>query len=52
MSRVYADPALPYSQSTTFEPITMDLCHSEFFGEDEYDSADETVDETLSGAFD
>lgn len=49
MKRVYADPTLPYSQSTRFPAPTFDLCEGEYYG----DYEDETVvEESFEGAFD
>lgn len=49
MSKVYADPTLPYRQSTRFPDPTIDLCEREYFGD-----IDEEVeiDEGFDGAFD
>ena len=49
ISKVYADSTLPYSQETRFVfPEGLNLCESEFAPVEE----EETVDESLSGAFD
>ncbi|MCH5221644.1 MAG: penicillin-binding protein [Muribaculaceae bacterium] len=49
ISKVYADKSLPYSQNAVFDfPQGIDLCHSDFAPDDE----DETVAESISGAFD
>lgn len=49
ISKVYADPTLPYSQDAKFEfPAGINLCESEFAPAEET----ETVDEAMSGAFD
>lgn len=49
LSKVYADRTLPYSQSARFEfPAGLNLCESEFGPMEE----EETLDETISGAFD
>ncbi len=49
ISKVYADRTLPYSQSARFEfPAGLNLCESEFGPMEE----EETLDETISGAFD
>lgn len=51
ISKVYADPSLPYSQDTRFTfPADLDLCEKEYFGEyvDENQSAEESID----GVFD
>lgn len=49
MTKVYSDPALPYSQETRFDfPAGLDLCEgSGYFVEEK-----ETVEEAISGAFD
>ncbi len=49
MSKVYADPTLPYSQNTTFDVDFSNLCDKEF-----YDYVEETpeVEELLEGVFD
>ncbi|MDE6702233.1 MAG: penicillin-binding protein [Muribaculaceae bacterium] len=49
MTKVYSDPALPYSQETRFDfPAGIDLCEgSGYFVEEK-----ETVEEAISGAFD
>ncbi len=49
MSKVYADPSLPYSQNTTFNVDFSNLCDKEF-----YDYVEETpeVEESLEGVFD
>ncbi len=50
MSKVYADPSLPYKQTSTFEfPAGINLCENEFSGVEE---SEEKVDEAISGAFD
>ncbi|MCM1066095.1 MAG: transglycosylase domain-containing protein [Muribaculaceae bacterium] len=49
ISKVYADPTLHYSQSSTFSfPAGVSLCESEFAAPEE----NQTVDEVMSGAFD
>ncbi|MDE6575390.1 MAG: penicillin-binding protein [Muribaculaceae bacterium] len=49
ISKVYADPSLPYSQSATFEfPAGLNLCHSDYVSDEE----EQTVEQTMSGAFD
>ena len=49
ISKVYADPALPYTQESRFDfPAGINLCESEFAPTEE----PETVDEAISGAFD
>lgn len=49
ISKVYADPTLPYSQGSRFEfPANIDLCASEVAPVEE----EETVEESISGAFD
>lgn len=49
ISKVYADPKLPYTQNAVFHfPQGVDLCHSELPPADE----EETFDEAISGAFD
>ena len=49
MTKVYADPSLPYSQATRFEfPADLDLCAGNgYFVEEK-----EAVEEGISGAFD
>ena len=50
MTRVYADPTLPYNQTSTFNfPADIDLCEREFYGEftDETEAA-----ESIQGVFD
>jgi len=48
ISKVYADPSLPYTQNSRFEfPAGLNLCETEFAPIEE-----ETLDESLSGAFD
>lgn len=50
ISKVYKDPALPYSQDTKFTfPEGLNLCEKEFYGE--YDTPAEVV-ESIEGAFD
>lgn len=49
ISKVYADPSLPYTQASRFEfPAGLNLCETEFAPVEE----EETLDESLSGAFD
>ncbi len=49
ISKVYADPSLPYSQSAVFEfPQGLNLCE----GTLPPDQEEETVEEVISGAFD
>lgn len=49
ISKVYADPTLPYTQEARFEfPAGLNLCETEFAPVEE----EETLDESLSGAFD
>jgi len=49
ISKVYADPTLPYSQGSRFEfPANIDLCASDVAPVEE----EETVEESISGAFD
>ncbi len=49
ISKVYADPSLPYSQSSVFEfPQGLNLCE----GTLPPDQEEETVEEVISGAFD
>ncbi len=51
MSRVYADPTLPYSQDAKFEfPEGIDLCHKEYYGEYVDESPD--TQESIEGVFD
>ena len=50
MTRVYADPTLPYNQNSKFNfPDNIDLCEREFYGEftDEAEAA-----ESIQGVFD
>ncbi|MDE7397318.1 MAG: penicillin-binding protein [Muribaculum sp.] len=50
ISKVYADPTLPYSQDIRFSfPADIDLCHKEDFGE--FVDTD-TPDESIRGVFD
>ena len=50
MTRVYADPTLPYSQSSTFTfPEGIDLCEREYYGEYTDDSE---AAESIQGVFD
>lgn len=50
MAKVYADPNLPYSQSTRFEfPAGISMCG----GDEDYSAPEEeVVEESISGAFD
>jgi len=49
ISKVYADPTLPYTQEARFNfPAGLNLCETEFAPIEE----EETLDESLSGAFD
>ena len=49
ISKVYADPTLPYSQDAVFEfPAGLNLCASDFAPVEE----EETIEESISGAFD
>lgn len=49
MSKVYADRALPYDQSKTFDfPEGVDLCEKDVSGPEER----ETAEESMEGAFD
>ena len=49
ISKVYADPSLPYSQQTVFDfPSNLNLCENSIG----YEEAEETVEEAMSGAFD
>ncbi len=49
MAKVYADPNLPYDQSSKFKfPAGLDLCEQEFAIEEE----PETTEESLEGMFD
>ena len=49
ISKVYADPKLPYSQESRFEFPNIDLCGGELSAPDE---EEETVEQGISGAFD
>lgn len=51
MSKVYADPTLPYSQNERFPSPTFDLCEKQFYGEavDPDSHADEA---SIEGVFD
>jgi len=49
ISKVYADPTLPYSQKTVFDfPANLNLCENTIG----YEETEETVEEAMSGAFD
>jgi penicillin-binding protein 1A len=49
ISKVYADKALPYKQSSTFTiPGDVSLCDREYYGEE----VEETQEEAIEGAFD
>ncbi len=49
ISKVYADPELHYSQQSRFEfPAGLNLCEGEVGASEE----EETIEETISGAFD
>ena len=49
ISKVYADPSLHYSQDSRFEfPSNINLCEGELGSVED----NETIDETISGAFD
>ena len=49
ISKVYADPSLHYSQDSRFEfPANINLCEGELGSVED----NETIDETISGAFD
>lgn len=51
MSKVYADPTLPYSQEAKFTfPADLDLCRKEYFGEYVDESPD--TQESIEGVFD
>ena len=51
ISKVYADPKLPYTQTAKFSFSEANLCEGgmDF---DEYPDEEQTVDEIVSGAFD
>ncbi|MDE6286990.1 MAG: penicillin-binding protein, partial [Muribaculaceae bacterium] len=45
MSKVYADPSLPYKQDKRFNfPATADLCGGELYGDFEPDEAEEAIE--------
>ncbi len=49
MSKVYADPTLPYSQSSTFNVDFSNLCDKEFY---DYSADPEDVEESIENVFD
>ena len=49
MSKVYADPTLPYSQNSTFNVDFSHLCDKEFY---DYVEESDTVEESISDVFD
>ena len=49
MSKVYADPSLPYSQNSTFDVDFSHLCDKEFY--DVFEEPD-VVEESISNVFD
>lgn len=49
MTKVYADPSLPYSQEVRFPSAPFDLCERADYGEFEHE---EVVEESIEGAFD
>lgn len=51
MNYVYADSNLPYKQDIRFPNPPFDLCEHDYYGEFE-DEVEETVEESISGAFD
>ncbi|MCM1029349.1 MAG: transglycosylase domain-containing protein [Alloprevotella sp.] len=51
MSKVYADPTLPYSQTEQFPAPTFDLCEREFFGP-ATDPDSMAEEESIEGVFD
>ncbi len=52
MSKVYADPSLPYSQSETFPSPTFDLCEKEFMGDLALDPDSIAEEASIEGVFD
>lgn len=51
ISKVYADPALPYNQDVKFEfPADLDLCFKEYYGE--YTEEPDSAEESIQGVFD
>ena len=45
ISKVYADPTLPYNQNTRFNfPAGVDLCGGELLGEPEPEEAEEAIE--------
>lgn len=51
MSKVYADPTLPYSQSERFPSPTFDLCEKEYYGV-AIDPDSEADEASIEGVFD
>lgn len=52
MSKVYADPSLPYSQSERFPEPTFNLCEKEFYGETAIDPDSLAEEASIEGVFD
>ena len=51
ISKVYADPALPYNQNVKFDfPSDIDLCFKEYYGE--YHEEPDSAEESIQGVFD
>ncbi len=51
ISKVYADPTLPYNQDVKFEfPSDLDLCFKEYYGE--YTEEPDSAEESIEGVFD
>jgi penicillin-binding protein 1A len=50
MKKVYADPSLPYKQTTRFSEPTFNLCQGEYYGD--YEEEEVEADEGFDGAFD
>lgn len=51
ISKVYADPTLPYNQDVKFEfPSDIDLCFKEYYGE--YTEEPDSAEESIEGVFD
>lgn len=51
ISKVYADPTLPYNQNVKFDfPSDIDLCFKEYYGE--YNEEPDSAEESIQGVFD